>query len=364
MTWRELSAERFNSIKAKVIVDVRSPCEFVGEFIPGAVNIPLLSDEERAEVGKVYKEQGEFRARRLALGVVAPRIPEIVDKIIASKKENHTLVVHCWRGGMRSEAVVSFLSLMGVDCWRLTGGYKAWRRCVMDDFEADRYPFRVVVVDGLTGVGKTEVLKELEAIGMDVLDLEAIANHRGSIFGGIGLAEQPTQKNFDGYLWERLRTFSGDFVFVEAESRKIGSVRLPEFLMERIKDRSGIRILLESSLSCRVERISRDYHLLDHKEALLDLLGRVRIFKERLGHEKIKGLSDALQENRGEDFIESMLRDYYDPLYSRHIRRRTDYDLTVCSDDPVASAAAIKEWCLDRADSAALIKPDNKTAPR
>lgn len=134
--------------------------------------------------------------------------------------------------------------------------------------------------------------------------------------------------------------------------------------MERIKDRSGIRILLESSLSCRVERISRDYHLLDHKEALLDLLGRVRIFKERLGHEKLKGLSDALQENRGEDFIESMLRDYYDPLYSRHIRRRTDYDLTVCSDDPVASAAAIKEWCLDRADSAALIKPDNKTAPR
>ncbi|HMO23827.1 MAG TPA: tRNA 2-selenouridine(34) synthase MnmH, partial [Candidatus Melainabacteria bacterium] len=104
------------------------------------------------------------------------------------------------------------------------------------------YPFKVVVLDGLTGVGKTEVLKALAAIGLDVLDLEAIANHRGSIFGGIGLGEQPTQKNFDGYLWERLRTFSGDCVFLEAESRKIGSVRLPEFLMERIK--YGARVLL------------------------------------------------------------------------------------------------------------------------
>lgn len=364
MTWRELSAEKFNSIKSKVIVDVRSPCEFVNESIPGAINIPLLSDEERAEVGKVYKEKGEFRARRRALGLVAPRIPEIVDRISASKKENHTLVVHCWRGGMRSEAVVSFLSLMGIDCWRLTGGYKAWRRCVMDDFEADTYPFKVVVLDGLTGVGKTEVLKTLADIGLDVLDLEAIANHRGSIFGGIGLGEQPTQKNFDGFLWERLRTFSGDCVFLEAESRKIGSVRLPEFLMERIK--YGTKILLESNLSCRVERISRDYHILDHKEALLDLLGRVRIFKERLGHEKLKGLSDALKEDRGDDFIESMLRDYYDPLYSRHIRRRADYDLTVCSDDPFAAAAAIKEWCLDSARSGlfASIKRDEKTAPR
>ncbi|HMO23666.1 MAG TPA: hypothetical protein PKC98_22100, partial [Candidatus Melainabacteria bacterium] len=113
----------------------------------------------------------------------------------------------------------------------------------------------------------------------------------------------------------------------------------------------GTRVLLESNLSCRVKRISRDYHILDHKEALVDLLGRVRIFKERLGHEKLRELSDALIEDRGDDFIESMLRDYYDPLYSRHIRRRADYALTVCSDDPFAAAAAIKEWCLDSARS-------------
>ncbi len=326
------------------MVDVRSPCEFIKEYIPGSVNVPLLSDDERAEVGTVYRKEGEFRARKLALSIVAPKIPTIVNSILSEKRENHTLVVNCWRGGMRSEAVVSFLSLMGVDCWRLTGGYKAWRKQVLNDFDSDQYPFEVVVLDGLTGVGKTEVLLELSKLGASVLDLEGVASHRGSIFGGLGLPGQPSQKNFDGFLWDELRRVPGGVLFVEAESKSIGSIRLPEFLMERIK--KGTRILLKGSLGARVARIEREYDLATYGEEINGLLQKIQIFKERLGREKLSNLSDALRSGNYSLAVQSLLTDYYDPLYRRHLSPESDYALSVSSDDVTSCAEKIQEWSM------------------
>lgn len=343
MTWRELSAERFNTIKSKVVVDVRSPFEHLKEYIPDSVNIPILSDPERVEVGTVYKKEGEFKARKLALSLVAPKIPQIVGDIIAAKRENHTLVVHCWRGGMRSEAVCSFLSLMGVDCWRLAGGYKAWRKCVLDDFGRDHYPFSVIVLDGLTGVGKTDVLLELEAQGGDILDLEGLAVHRGSTFGGLGLGEQPTQKNFDSLLWDKLKDKTGGFLFVEAESRKIGNVTVPEFLINRIK--SGPRVLLTSEKQERVKRINRDYEIALYKDRFQSLLKAVGTFKERLGGKRLIELSDMLDHGDTSKFIEILLSEYYDPLYRRHLARPEDYVLTIDSTDSSFAARQILEWC-------------------
>ncbi|MBZ0188504.1 MAG: hypothetical protein K8F91_19810, partial [Candidatus Obscuribacterales bacterium] len=171
MTWRELNVEKFNSIDRKVVIDVRSPCEHLKESIPEAVNLPLLSDQERIVIGTVYKQEGALIARRQAVGIIAPKIPAIVDEIMALKLPQHSLVVHCWRGGLRSEAVVSFLSVVGIDCFRLKGGYKAWRKQVVQDFADDDFDFEAIVLDGLTGVGKTEVLVELSKSGKTVLDL-------------------------------------------------------------------------------------------------------------------------------------------------------------------------------------------------
>src|SRR5262249_50005339 len=160
------------------------------------------------------------------------------------------IVIYCWRGGLRSEAVSSVLSIAGLDCFRLTGGYKAWRAQILKDFDSDALAFHPVVLHGLTGVGKTEVLEGLSQQGIQVLNLEALANHRGSVFGGLGLGQQPTQKNFDACLWKQLRELDlSKPVVVEAESRKVGKLSLPPFVHRRIEN--GPTILVTSSLSAR-----------------------------------------------------------------------------------------------------------------
>lgn len=341
MTWKELPISKFNSIASKVVVDVRAPIEFEKERIPGSVNVPLLENDEREKVGIIYKQEGEFRARQEALDIVACKIPRIVQSIVDLKQPNHTLVVNCWRGGMRSEAVVSFLSLMGVDCWRLQGGYKAFRRSVLDRFEKDDYKFKVVVLNGLTGVGKTDVLAELEKLEFGILDLERFANHRGSVFGGLGMGSQPSQKDFDSLIWQELNQKHDDFLFVEAESRKIGNVTVPTFLLERIKN--GPRIILEADLEARVSRIERDYPLYENRESIVKLLDTAVTFKERLGSKKVKQLSDLLLNGEVSQFIENILIDYYDPLYKRHIDNSPS-QYSVSANNPAEAACKIKEW--------------------
>lgn len=347
MSWRPIDVKEFNDL-TKVVIDVRSPCEHVSENIPGSINIPLLLDDERATVGTTYKREGELTARRQALSIVAPKIPELVDSIISLKRQGHALVIHCWRGGLRSEAVASFLSVVGVDCFRLTGGYKAWRRQVVDDFEVDRYSFNTVVLDGLTGVGKTELLSALAERGEKIIDLERLANHRGSVFGGIGLGQQPTQKNFEAALWAELRQMNSDInVFMEAESRKIGRLAVPTFLLSRIKQ--SPRILIEGSIKARCKRIVRDYGGkldVDQAEAerFVTVLKTLQPLRERVGKQRVEELSDVFARRDFNLFAKMILTEYYDPLYSRHIEERRPYDLVVCADDPDEAAARIVKW--------------------
>src|SRR5277367_2295665 len=192
MAWRELSTEELKILKSPVLVDVRSPSEHADECVPGSINIPLLSDEERAVVGTIYKEDGEMVARRHALTLIAPKVPAIIDQVLLLEKQHgQQIVIYCWRGGLRSEAVASLLSIAGISSSRLTGGYKAWRRQVVKEFESNRYGLTAVILHGLTGVGKTEILQELQERDMQVIDLESMANHRGSVFGGLGRTQQP-----------------------------------------------------------------------------------------------------------------------------------------------------------------------------
>jgi tRNA 2-selenouridine synthase len=342
VTWRELSPEQFNDLKNKIVVDARSPCEYVAESIPGAVNVPLLDDAERAEVGTMYKHQGEVAARRLALRIISPKIPEIVDEILALRTAGSTIVVHCWRGGLRSEAVVSFLTVVGIDSWRLTGGYKAWRKVVLQELSGDAFAFDPIILHGQTGVGKTGILTELTARGASALDLEALANHRGSVFGGLGLGNQPTQKNFDAVLWTRLRTLGNRPVYLEAESRKVGSVALPDSILKCIQN--GRRILVTGSVNVRAERIWREYAGRFDQDVLEQALAALSKLKERLGGKRVKEISALFHEGNIKDAVEVLLVEYYDPLYEMQIKKYEPYDLIVNGDHPERAAHDLLEW--------------------
>ncbi len=342
MTWRELSPKQFNELKDALVIDVRSPCEYEEERILSAVNVPLLSDVERAQVGTLYKAEGELPAKRLALKFISPKIPEIVDRIFGMRKHGQPLVVHCWRGGLRSEAVASFLSVVGLDCFRLTGGYKAWRKQVIEFLGETELPFTVVALQGLTGVGKTDILKELSKLGFSVLDLEGLANHRGSVFGGIGLNQQPSQKNFEAAIYDKLRIINSGVVFMEAEGRKIGRLSLPKRLLSLIAD--APKVLIDGSMEARTTRLVADYAGGadgNFRKEALDSLSRL---KERLGGQAVGELSILLEQGRLQEIAEFLLSQYYDPLYKKQIALAGPYLLTVSGDEPVKAATELAEW--------------------
>lgn len=342
MTWRELSPKQLSDLRDPLIIDVRSPSEHEAERILGSMNVPLLSDIERAEVGTVYVQQGELTAKRLALRYISPKIPDIVDTIFAERRHGHPIVVHCWRGGLRSEAVASFLSVVGFDCFRLTGGYKAWRKSVMEFLDESPWPFTAVVLQGLTGTGKTDILKELKKLEMDVLDLEELANHRGSAFGGIGQGKQPTQKNFEAAVFDRLKEVKSGIVFMEAEGRKVGKLNTPKRLLALIQD--APKVLITGSIEARTARLVADYASRTDESFRAEALESLARLKERLGGQTIAELRAKFEEGRLADIVECLINQYYDPLYVRHIEAISSFALTVSGDKPVQAALAIAEF--------------------
>lgn len=345
MAWREISPSNFNNLKESLVIDVRSPCEFEAGRIPGSINVPLLSDEERTRVGIIYKQQGELLARQYALGIISPKIPRLVESVISCRTHRQALVIYCWRGGLRSEAVASVLSIAGYDCFRLSGGYKAWRTGVLQDFAADEHLSRSIVLHGLTGVGKTELLQALEKRGFQVVDLEQLANHRGSVFGGLGLNDQPTQKNFDAVLWKRLKDLDPlRPVLLEAESRKIGKVALPDSVLKRIN--TGVGVLIEGSIQARVQRIAQDYlnsgcNTENELQRGVQLLDRL---KERLGGKSVARIRELVCSGQMKEAIEILLINYYDPLYNKQIERAKPFAFHVSGDDPVEAVSQIETW--------------------
>lgn len=341
MTWRELSPNQLHGLKEPLIVDVRSPSEHADERILGSLNVPLLSDAERAEVGTVYVQQGELDAKRLALTYISPKIPSIVDTIFQERKHGRPIVVHCWRGGLRSEAVASFLSVVGLDCFRLTGGYKAWRKEVIEFLGEQPWTFKAVVLQGLTGTGKTDILQALEKLGFNVLDLEGMANHRGSAFGGIGLGNQPSQKNFEAAIFDRLRSVKS-LVFLEAEGRKVGKLNVPKRLLELIG--AAPKILITGTLEIRTKRLVSAYSGDQDENVRSEALASLARLKERLGGQTVNELAALLDEGDWNTLAQRLLSEYYDPLYAKHIEATGPFALTVSGDQPAKAAAEIAEF--------------------
>jgi tRNA 2-selenouridine synthase len=306
------------------VIDVRSPAEFALDHIPGAVNCPVLNNEERVEIGTLYKQESPFAAKKLGAALVS--------RNIATHLENHFLefprewrpLIYCWRGGERSGAFTHILNRIGWKAMQLEGGYQGFRRIVIDCLEQSAQQFSFQVICGMTGSGKTRILQELTALGAQVLDLEGLAVHRGSVLGNEPNIEQPSQKAFETALWNALRMLDPKRpVLVESESKKVGGLHIPDELMEKI--RKGVCIELRSSPATRVSWLMREYH---------HFLTDTNYFKQKLalltahyGKVQIAKWNDAIDAGDFPNLVKELLVKHYDPSYSSSIVRNfPNYD--------------------------------------
>ena len=313
---RELIVEELENIQNPIIIDIRAPIEFEDGAIPGAINIPLFSNEEREEIGTIYKKEGQAIARWRAMEIVSPKIPSLIQKIKETLIDDSELIIHCWRGGMRSKAVVTFLEFAGLYAMRLVGGYKAYRQYILKQIPT-MIPEKAIVLHGLTGVGKTEVLKNLKEQGYPILDLEEMAGHRGSIFGTIGLGDGHNQKTFDSLLYKGLQEIKDfNYFIMEAESKRIGKTVQPEELM--VKKMKGINVHLHTSLNHRVNHLVNEYVIPFENEPWYDTKiseGIDRVLRRIKDTEIKRQLIHSLEVKNYHEMIAILLEKYYDPRY-------------------------------------------------
>lgn len=330
--------------------DLRSPQEFAEGSIPGAVNIPIFDNAERAEIGTIYTQVGAENAKTRGIEIASAKLPYIIQQIKLMSGERK-VVVYCWRGGMRSRSIATILHLMDVPVYQLTAGYKAYRQYVLAKLQNYAISGRFVVLHGLTGVGKTMVLSELADRGLPVIDLEGLANHRGSVFGQIGKGQGVSAKNFDAKLLAALDTYQHErYIFVEAESKRIGNIYLPECVMQFM--RQGIRILVSAALPTRVYRLLDEYMQQDGKLSIdTDIARGLDMLESRLGKGKTAKLRELLAQKDYYALVELLLLEYYDPLYKYSERDAQKFDLHVSSENIDKAADCIKNFLYGKGGS-------------
>lgn len=295
------------------IIDVRTPLEFAEDHLPGAVNVPILTDDERVEVGTLYKQAGPQQARQRGLELTCGRFGAMVGEIgvLASGRP---ILVYCWRGGLRSLSMAILLEMSGYPVVQLKGGYKAFRSLVMDTFGDFRPPAPLIVIHGMTGTGKTTFINGLDRQRWTVIDLEGLACHRGSAFGQVGLGRQPGQKRFDTLLWDIFRQAPADRpIVLEGESQRIGSISLPGNLYEVMA--ASCKIWCSASLETRVQRLAVEYAREEYREAMSAALERIR---KKLGGQRHAELAGLLAAWDIEGLGRGLIGHYYDKLYYKH----------------------------------------------
>lgn len=335
---KDISPEDLLSISDTVYIDGRSEDEFKDGTIPGAVNVPLFDNKERAEIGTIYTQDSPQKALSRGLEIASSKLPELYKKV-KEVSSDRPVMIFCWRGGMRSKALATVLDLMGLSVFRLTGGYKAYRNLVLDYFAAE-FPFHIVLIRGNTGTGKTDLLKRLKSEGYPVIDLEGLSNNRGSVFGHIGLGSQPTQKQFESLLYKEIVSYQKyPYLIVECESKRIGRVTLPNAFYCAMQQ--GTQVLLYDTLPNRVTRLVQEYTAIPG--LVQDLEESLERLKKRIGKRTVEELIRLLRENKYEELTERLILEYYDVLYGYPNEDSTNYSYCI-SDSGEDSIESFKTY--------------------
>lgn len=333
MAIQKLAIDDFLQLaKEHTVIDVRSPGEYNHAHIPGALSLPLFNDEERKVVGTTYKQQSRENAIKIGLDYYGTKMRAMVEQVEEwlKDKQDKTVLVHCWRGGMRSAGVAWLLDLYGFKVYTLVGGYKAFRTKVLEEFSK---PYRFNIVGGYTGSGKTEVLHKMSG---SIVDLEAIAGHRGSAFGAIEGVEQPSQEMFENRLALQLMQHSGQSIWLEDESQRVGHVNIPHELWKQM--RASQVYFLEIPFDERLQYIVAGYGKKD-KEKLINAIIRIQ---KRLGPLETKTAINHLLEDNLSDCFAILLK-YYDKQYKKGLLERKPeqvYTIT-CSNTNAANNAIL-----------------------
>lgn len=307
------------------VIDARSESEHALDHIPGAVNWPSLNDEERRTIGTIYKQVSPFEAKKRGAAIVARNVAAHIERELLDTPKSWQPLVYCWRGGHRSGAMATILGAIGFRVTLIEGGYKAYRQALLEDLPPTVEKLRFRVVCGRTGTGKTHLLQALARAGAQVLDLEALAEHRSSVLGLIPGRPQPSQKQFDSRLWQALRTMDpAREVYVEAESKRVGNVTVPESLIDAM--RASPCLTLEMPLSARVDLLLRDYAFFTQD---------IDFFCERLstlvalrGREMVAGWQAQARAGDLAGVVLALLEDHYDPKYEQSMARNFSHYTT------------------------------------
>ncbi|MDR7870417.1 MAG: tRNA 2-selenouridine(34) synthase MnmH [Tissierellaceae bacterium] len=339
--YKEIQYEDLEKDKLKgsfQLIDVRSPKEYNSETIPGSINLPIFTDEERAEIGTEYKNGSINEAKKIGIKAACKKLPDLFDKVLELDSKFDYLVFFCARGGYRSRAMVSLSKSLGLNVIKLEGGYKGYRHFINENLPNEVRDIKFIVLYGNSGSGKTDILKCLKELGCDVLDLEECANHRGSVLGGVGLGSPNTQKMFESLVYDKLKNRKSNIVFTEGESKRIGRIIMPEYLYNSIK--SGENIKIEADMDIRVNNIYKEYaHGIENDEAIIYSLNYLR---RNIGNKRIDEYIKMIKEHNYNYVIQELLTNYYDPLYEYRDRK---YVATFDNVDPIETAKEIIEKC-------------------
>lgn len=320
-----------------MIIDVRSPAEFADDHLPDAVNLPVLDNDQRAEIGTMYKQISPFAAKRAGAALVAGNIARHIGSALKDADRNFRPLVYCWRGGQRSGAMARIFSEIGWQTDLVDGGYKRYRKQVLDGLDSLPQRLNLVVLRGRTGLAKTHILQAALARGAQVIDLEALANHRGSLLGPEPDGEQPPQRLFESHLHAVLCGLDpARPVFIEAESNKVGQIHVPAALWAAM--RGAVSVVADTKIEYRVAFLCRDYaHIIAEPARLDPLLDWV---VTRLGHDIVDGWRQLIAAGDWPGFVRAVLDDHYDPAYDKSAAQR-NHEIIATLDAGTLDAAAI-----------------------
>jgi len=323
-TLKRIPAEEFLKLASSIpVIDVRSPAEFGYGHIPGAFNIPLFDDRQRAEVGTIFKKEGNLQAVMRGIDLAAPEMTARLKSAITLAEEGH-LLVHCWRGGMRSEAMAWLFSMGGLQPVLLDGGYKAYRNFILRELGRER---RYILLGGLTGSGKTHILKNISLMGRQVTDLEGLACHKGSAFGALGQPPQPSSEHFANLLFADIdKRNREEFIWLEDESRNIGTVFMPDEFYTRMQESPVVALMM--SIDTRMPRLLEEYTAFPVEMILASVLK----ISKRLGGDRTKQAVEAVEHLDFATAIRITL-EYYDSAYSYGLSKRKKGQVIVVETD-------------------------------